>query len=199
MSRPPIRVLMELKPSLIDRGGVGVFAVTDIFEGERVASGVSKEDYRLLIPWKSFPGYDAALQRKIMSFCIGTPDGFIPPENFDFNRLSIEWYFNHSCEGNLGFDERGDFVARVRVAAGDELAYDYALAESNPSFRMVCNCRKSHCRRIITGNDCRNEDFRRRNIEYMLPRLRELPARVGTHVANLFKPSAKRLGTVGSR
>jgi hypothetical protein len=190
---------MELKPSLIDRGGVGVFAGTDIFKGERVASGVSKEDYRLLIPWECFAEYEPALQRKITSFCIGTPHGFIPPDNLDFNRLSIEWYFNHSCEGNLGFDERGDFVTRMRVAAGDELAYDYGLAESNPSFLMACHCGKSSCRRIITGNDWKGEDCRRRNIEYMLPSLRVLPARVGTHVGNLFKPSAKRLGPVGSR
>jgi hypothetical protein len=190
---------MELKPSLIDRGGVGVFAAIDIFEGERVASGVSEEDYRLLIPWERFAEYDPALQDKIMSFCIGTPRGFIPPENFDFNKLSIEWYFNHSCEGNLGFDERGGFVTKMRVAAGDELAYDYGLAESNPSFRMICHCGKSGCRRIITGNDWKDEDFRRRNIEYMLPRLRGLPARVGTHVGSLFKPSAKRFGPLRSR
>jgi hypothetical protein len=190
---------MELKPSLIDRGGVGVFAVIDIFEGERVASGVSEEDFRLLIPWERFAEYDSGLQDKIMSFCIGTPRGFIPPENLDFNKLSIEWYFNHSCEGNLGFDEHGDFVTRMHVTKGEELTYDYGLAESNPSFRMACCCGKSNCRRMITGNDWKDEDFRRRNIEYMLPSLRVLPAKAGTHVRNLLKPAAKRFSTVGSR
>jgi len=199
MSKALARVLMELRPSLIDARGVGVFAVVEIPKGERVASGISEEDYKLLIPWECFADYDPTLQRKVMTFCIGTPEGFIPPENLDFNRLSIEWFFNHSCEGNLGFDERGDFVARRRVSAGEELTYDYGLAESNPSFRMSCNCRKASCRKTVTGNDWKDDDFRRRNKEYMLPRLRVLPAIVGTPAGSLFKPSAKRFGTIGSR
>ena len=199
MNRMPPRVLMELRPSRIDVGGVGVFSVTDIVKGERVAFGISEEDYKNLISWKAFDDYGPMLQRKVMDFCIGTPDGFLPPEDIDFNRLSIEWYFNHSCDGNLGFDDQGMFVARKRIAVGEELAYDYGLAESNPAFQMRCNCGKTNCRRVITGNDWIDDDFRRHNLEYMLPRLRVPPAGVATHAANLFKPSGKRMGPVGPR
>ncbi len=167
------KVLMELKPSKIDRGGVGVFAVTDIRKGQRIASGINQEDYRLLILSKNLKNYDREARKKIRDFCIGTPEGFIPPGDLDFNKLSIEWYLNHSCNGNVGFNESGDFVARKNIKQGDELTYDYGLAESNPSFRMRCKCDAKNCRQMITGNDWKKAEFRRKNLEYMLPRLRK--------------------------
>ena len=159
---------------MVDKGGVGVFAVAEISRGERLASGINDEDYNLLIPWERFADYDPALQQKILHFCVGTSEGFIPPEGLDFNMLSIDWYFNHSCDGNLGFDDRGDFVTRKHIMDGEELTYDYGLAESNPSFQMRCTCESKNCRTIITGNDWQNEDFRRQNIQYMLPKLRRV-------------------------
>ncbi len=114
-----------------------------------------------------------------MDFCIGTPEGFIPPENLDFNRLSIEWYLNHSCEGNCGFNDNGDFVAIREIESGEELTYDYGLAESNPNFRMMCACGSKSCRKLITGNDWKDEEFQAKNQDHMLPRLRRfVPAHV---------------------
>lgn len=164
------KVLIELRPSRI--AGIGVFAVAALEEGQRVAEGIGDGNYRRLVPWKHLSECDADVQAKINAFCIGTPDGFIPPEKFDFNRLSVEWYLNHSCDGNVGFNEDGDFVARRRIAKGEELTYDYGLAESNPRFRMDCMCGSSNCRGVITGNDWKDQDFRTRNIDYVLPRLR---------------------------
>jgi len=97
---------------------------------------------------------------------------FIPLEPLDFNRLSIEWYFNHSCNGNLGFNRSGDFIAIRNISKDTELTYDYGLAESNPRFKMRCKCGSKKCRKIITGNDWKKETFRRSRIEYMLPALR---------------------------
>ncbi len=139
------KVLIELRPSRLD--GVGVFAATPLKTDQRIAAGIADSDYRRLISWSSLGDYDVAVREKINAFCIGTPDGFIPPDKLDFNRLSVEWYLNHSCDGNVGFDEDGDFVARRPIRKGDELAYDYALAESNPRFRMECRCGSAHCRR----------------------------------------------------
>lgn len=107
--------------------------------------------------------------------CIGAPEGFIPPDKLDFNTLSIEWYLNHSCEGNVGFNDDGDFVARRHIEKSEELTYDYTLAESNPRFRMECKCGSGGCRRIITGNDWKDPAFRAKNLDYMLPRLRREP------------------------
>ena len=166
------KVLIELRPSKVAKGGVGVFAVTNIRKGERIAGGINEEDYKLLNAWDNLKRFDRDVRNKIRDFCIGTPQGFIPPEDLDFNKLSIEWYFNHSCNGNVGFNESGDFVASKNIKKGDELTYDYGLAESNPSFRMACKCDAKNCRQIITGNDWKKEEFRRKNLGYMLPRLR---------------------------
>ena len=172
MTKSAPEVLLELKPSIINN--VGVFAVPDIKRGRKVADGVPEADYQDLIPWTHFERLSPALREKIMAFCVGTPEGFIPPENMDFNKLSIEWYLNHSCDGNCGFDDDGDFVAIRNIEPGEELTYDYGLAESNPDFKMVCNCGTKSCRKIITGNDWRDEEFQAKNQEHMLPRLRRL-------------------------
>lgn len=72
----------------------------------------------------------------------------------------------------MGFNEDGDFAARKDIQRDEELTYDYALAESNPDFRMECKCGASNCRGIITGNDWRDPAFRAANVNWMLPRLR---------------------------
>ncbi len=107
-----------------------------------------------------------------MAFCVGTPDGFVPPADLDFNKLSIEWYLNHSCEGNCGFNDDGDFIATRDIRKGEELSYDYGLVEPNPRFSMGCTCGSKTCRHLITGNDWKNEDFFVKNRGHMHPRLR---------------------------
>lgn len=161
-----------MKQSGID--GVGVFASERLRKGQQVAEGIHADDYEKLVSWKELAKCDKTIKDKVMSFCVGTPIGFIPPENLDFNTLSTDWYMNHSCEGNIGFDESGDFVARRAIQKGVELTYDYGLAESNPNFRMPCKCGSKNCRRVITGNDWKDDKFRRENIRWMLPKLRNL-------------------------
>jgi hypothetical protein len=165
---------MELGPSRLDIDGVGVFAARLIDKGQKVADGIADEDFQEIVSWKHFPHLGEDIQRKIMAFCVGTPDGFVPPPDFDFNKLSIEWYLNHSCEGNCGFDAEGDFIAIRNINKGEELSYDYALVESNPAFSMSCSCGSKKCRQLITGNDWKNERFVLKNREYMHPRLRRL-------------------------
>jgi len=166
------RVLIELRPSTVDGGGIGVFAVRNIMKDQKVADGIHEEDYEDMIPWARFGAFDWDVQKKIMDFCIGTPEGFIPPEDLDFNKLSVEWYLNHSCEGNCGFNDEGDFVAIKDVSRGDELTYDYGLAESNPRFIMTCTCGSEECRKKITGDDWKEQEFRAKNHKHMLPHLR---------------------------
>ena len=165
-------ILIELRPSSIDKGGVGVFAIINIKKGRKVAEGIHKEDYKNIIPWTDYKQFPKNIKKKINAFCIGTPNGFIPPDCMDFAALAPEWYFNHSCNGNLGFDKDGDFVALRNIKKGEELSYDYGLAESNPKFKMFCTCNSKNCRKIITGNDWANLAFRRKWSRYMLPSLR---------------------------
>ncbi|MGO9266387.1 MAG: SET domain-containing protein-lysine N-methyltransferase [Candidatus Binataceae bacterium] len=184
------KVLIELGPSQID--GVGVHAVAGLSPDQRIADGIADSDFQKLIPWADLGKLDEAVRAKVDAFCIGTPDGFIPPEDLDFNKLTIEWYLNHSCDGNLGFNQKGDFVARRKVEKGEELTYDYGLAESNPRFRMKCKCGAPNCRKIITGNDWRDPAFREKNLEYMLPRLRAAADVVATPPARLRRVAGPR-------
>ena len=176
-------VLIELRSSEIN--GVGVFALKPIGRLAPIAQGICEDDYKDLILWDSVRVCSKTIRDKINAFCICTPEGFLAPDDNDFNRLSIEWYLNHSCDGNVGFNDDGDFVARRRVAKGEELTYDYGLAESNPRFRMVCFCGSSNCRSVITGNDWKDPVFRAQNLNYMLPRLRRV---ADVHVAKAAHP-----------
>jgi SET domain-containing protein len=163
-------VLIEIRPSIIH--GVGVFAVQKINAGLFVAEGIHEEDYRDLVSWEIIKDVSPFIERKIRDFCIGTPEGFIPPEDYDFSKMTVEWYMNHSCSGNVDFNEIGDFIAMRDIPSGEEITYDYGLGESNPKFAMICNCGNSNCRHLITGNDWKDPEFRNRNLDHMLPRLR---------------------------
>jgi SET domain-containing protein len=174
MSDPIPRIRIELRPSRIHADGVGVFAVREIRKGQKVAEGLSEEDFQQLVSWDFFDRCDEAVRQKVIAFCVGTPDGFIPPPGFDFNKLSIEWYLNHSCDGNCGFDHGGDFVAIRNIYEGEEISYDYALAESNPRFFMRCTCGSKSCRHVITGNDWKDETFIEKHWDHMHPHLRRL-------------------------
>jgi hypothetical protein len=41
---------------------------------------------------------------------------------------------------------------------------------------MVCCCGAPQCRKVVTGCDWKEEAFRKKNLLYMLPALRALPA-----------------------
>ncbi len=168
------KILIELKPSTFLKGEIGVFAASNIKKNEKIADGIHKEDYNSIISWSKLRYYNKNIRKKIHAFCIGTSDGFIPPEGMDFNKLSIEWYMNHSCEGKVGFNKNGDFIAIKNIRKGDELTYDYGLAESNPKFKMRCKCGSKKCRNIITGNDWLDPSFRKINQKFMLPALKGL-------------------------
>jgi hypothetical protein len=165
-------LIVELKPSTIHRGGVGVFTLLRIAKGQKVGEGVYEQAYNNLVPWEAIDHLDHSTRNRIMNLSIGTPEGFIPPPNSDFNNLPFVFYFNHSCEGNFGFNLQGDFVALRDIEIGEELSSDYGLAESNPNFSMKCTCGTRSCRLTITGNDWKNQAFRTANIDHMLPRLR---------------------------
>jgi hypothetical protein len=172
----PRTAIMELRASKID--GFGVFTVNEIKKGSVIAEGIHEEDYHNLIPWSKFKSYNQDLKNKILSFCIGTPEGFIPldlKKPLDFDRIPAESCMNHSCDGNVGFNEVGDFVAIRDIKPGDELTYDYGLGESNPEFKMECKCGSQDCRKLITGNDWKGENFRNKNLNVMLPALRKAP------------------------
>ena len=68
----------------------------------------------------------------------------------------------------------GDFVTIKNVTAGEELYYDYALAMTDPNYKLHCKCASEGCRGIITGNDWKDKLFVKQNYEYMHPHMKNM-------------------------
>lgn len=144
---PSIRI--EIRPSVLLPGEVGLFAAKDLPKDSLVAEASAYDD--IPYSWDVFQQLDHNLQTKIMGFCSATENEFYGPK--DFNYLPINWYMNHSCEPNVGFDPEGNFVAMRDIKKDEELAWDYAFNETNSKFTLECACGTPSCRKVITGND----------------------------------------------
>src|SRR5262249_34246210 len=73
---------------------------------------------------------------------------------------------NHSCRPNVGVRGQLTFVAIPDNGAGSELTIDYAMIDGDPTERMECSCGAPECRKVITGNDWRLPELRRRYAGY---------------------------------
>lgn len=143
-------VRIEMKPSRMLKGEVGVFATRNLKKNSIVVDA-SQFLCEKFIPWEKYNELDSITQRKVMDYCSGDVKGFYAPP--DLNYLSIAWHLNHSCEPNVGFDDGYNFVAMKNIKMGEELFWDYCYDESNPDFKMNCSCGSKKCRKVITGED----------------------------------------------
>lgn len=75
----------------------------------------------------------------------------------NIKEIETNWFFNHSCNANLGQLGQISLVAMKKIRKGEELTFDYATALCKPkgfkSFKMKCHCGSRQCRGIITDND----------------------------------------------
>lgn len=81
----------------------------------------------------------------------------------DINDVEDAYYFNHSCEPNIGYGGQIFFRAMRFINAGEELTYDYGMElypsetltpEGKASFEnLECSCGRKNCRKIITEYD----------------------------------------------
>ena len=150
-SYPAVRI--EIRPSIILPGEIGVFATQRFPKDTLIVPGSHFANVRLL-EWAEFETLDAVTKRKLMGYCPGTTEGLLAPP--DLNYISVAWQMNHSCQPNVGFNATDDFVAMRTIRCGEELCWDYAYAETNPKFRMRCRCGTDGCRGVVTGKDWRN-------------------------------------------
>jgi hypothetical protein len=69
---------------------------------------------------------------------------------------------NHSCAPSLDFDGPIALVALRDIGPGEELTYDYAMADSLPLLDMDCDCGcgAETCRRRITSDSWRDPVLR---------------------------------------
>jgi hypothetical protein len=167
------QLMYEVRPSKTFLGQVATFAVRNIKKGTVLDDADTPEDVVYLAE-KDFKKLDTITQRKIERFCILEEGEYCLPA--DLNNLGSSWYFNHGCQANVGFDKRGSFIASRDIKKNEELFLDYGRMFTNPKFKMKCACGAKNCRGIITGSDWLNPEFRKNNLIYMWPDMRELPA-----------------------
>ncbi len=164
-------VKIELKPSILMKGEVGLFAAAPLKAREVVIEAKAFSDEKL-VTWEEYNKLDSVTKRKIMDFCCGRDEGFYAPK--DLNLISIAWHMNHSCDPNIGFDKSYNFVAMRNIKKGEELVWDYCYDETNPKFKLNCLCNTKKCRKRISGNDWKKAtEFGFKN-EFISPHLRKL-------------------------
>ncbi|MCU0736352.1 MAG: SET domain-containing protein, partial [Methylotetracoccus sp.] len=122
------QLIIELRPSAMLPGEIGLFAVRSIRRGCVIAAADAYTE-EVAIGWDRWQQLDPATRRKLIGFCPGDARGIhVPP---DLNRLSTPWFCNHGCDPNAGFDAAGSLVARkyIRGGGGDYLGLRYAGEE----------------------------------------------------------------------
>ncbi len=106
-----------LKPSLIEGGGVGVFATHDIKKGTKLALNKEGGDSRV-IDAKKIP-------KNFRSLCISLPNGKVEAPK-EFNHLWIVWYLNHSKKPNVYNKMPEDnYYALKDIKKDEEILVDY--------------------------------------------------------------------------
>jgi hypothetical protein len=79
-------VSIEIKPSILLPGEIGVFAARRFAKDAVIVPATHFADVRLL-EWAVFETLDAVTKRKLMGYCPGTPEGLLAPA--DLNYISV--------------------------------------------------------------------------------------------------------------
>ena len=87
-------------------------------------------------------------------------DLFIGPMTIG-DREAGMMHLNHSCEPNVGIQGQICFYAMRDIAAGEELAFDYATGDDD-DWQMECQCGVPSCRGTITGKDWKKTELQRK-------------------------------------
>ena len=145
----------EVRESAIN--GIGRFAIEHINKGEIV---VIKSGH--IVSAEELKENESIIKYSEMQIA----------DNFYLAPLSEEEFaetmafLNHSCEPNLGILGNIITIAIRDIEPGEELTVDYAMHISNREYRMVCNCQKRSCRKIITGNDWQKKELQEKYGNY---------------------------------
>jgi hypothetical protein len=161
MGSPGPRVTSWFSPKTEKRAspiqGRGLFARQAIATGEVVAvKGGAIMDAAAF----------ARVRNQVSPAEIQIEDGlYIAPRTAEEVEASL-LCLNHSCRPNVGVRGQITFVAMEDIPAGSELTIDYAMIDGDPAERMPCACGTPECRRVITGDDWRRPELRRRYAGY---------------------------------
>lgn len=166
------KLIIEIRPSKMLVGEIGLFAARSLKKDTIIAE--ARKLGETLVSWDEFYAADSITRFKLKQFCLQTDKGLYVPR--DLNYLSVPWNMNHSCSYNVGFDSVGNFVTVRSIPKGEELYWDYGMGISYSKFKLICQCGSKNCRKLITGNDWKDETFKAKNKKYFLRELLKLSA-----------------------
>ena len=118
---PHAGVYTRLRPSNIDPGGVGVFAIRDIKKGTYLFEPDADDMVWILLA--EIAQLPPEIKRMYTDFAVKHNGSYGCPVNL--NKLTISWYLNHSDRPNVGCDTEYKFYALRDIAQGEELSTDY--------------------------------------------------------------------------
>lgn len=105
-----------LRPSAVEKGGVGVFALHDIAKDTHMELFLKdfQEEVREVND----------VSPELRGYCLKREDGKLLCPKF-FNRMDIGNYLNHSENANLIYEKGKGYFARRNIKAGEELFANY--------------------------------------------------------------------------
>lgn len=121
IDRPHKGVFIRLKPSKLDKKGVGVFALRRIPKGKKIFADENEE--LCWVPKSALPK-QRPLRDLYDAFAVIDGERYGCPTSF--NRLTPAWFLNESKKPNTSSDENYDFYALRDIVAGEELTVDYS-------------------------------------------------------------------------
>lgn len=78
---------------------------------------------------------------------------------------------NHSCDPNCGLLGPTIVVAIRDINIGEEIAYDYAMSDSDDYDEFKCECKSENCRKVVTGKDWMRDDLQQKYRGFFSPYL----------------------------
>jgi uncharacterized protein len=75
-------------------------------------------------------------------------------------------FVNHSCSPNAGIRGQISLVAMRAITPGEEITFDYAMADSTPYDEFPCACGAPTCRGRVSGNDWQRPELWERYDSY---------------------------------
>lgn len=136
--------------------GIGLFVIEPIVKGEII--GIKNGH---IIDRKSLSvigGFESELVSALMQIA----DDYFIGAMRDEELGAVNMHVNHSCDPNIGILGNIINVAIRDIPVGEELTADYAMAFSDPAFKIKCNCSTKNCRRIVVGEDWRKRKLQER-------------------------------------
>ena len=125
-------VFARLKPSKVNKDGVGLFAVRRIPKNTRIFADENEEV--LWLPEAAIPRR-GPLRGLYEEFALIKENHYGCPPSF--NRLTPAWFMNESSEPNTRIDENYDFYALRNIAAGEELTAVFPIYSDSPKSHKV--------------------------------------------------------------